>query len=73
MVDPVDECAVQQLKEFDRMKLKPTTKRDLIWVMKKLEELKVESEPLTRWIMEVLGDKVVVDDGIVDSICVLTT
>merc|ERR1712146_29599 len=80
MVDPVDEYAVQQLKEFDGKKLKSTTKEGLDIAdedeKKKLEELKAEFEPLTKLMKEVLGDKaekVVVSDRIVDSPCVLTT
>merc|ERR1711991_906916 len=80
MVDPVDEYAVQQLKEFDGKKLKSTTKEGLDIgdedEKKKLEELKAEFEPLTKLMKEVLGDKVekvMVSDRIVDSPCVLTT
>merc|ERR1712139_216425 len=80
MVDPVDEYAVQQLKEFDGKKLKSCTKEGLDLddedEKKKLEELKAEFEPLTKLMKEVLGDKVekvVVSDRIVDSPCVLTT
>jgi molecular chaperone HtpG len=80
MVDPVDEYAVQQLKEFDGKKLKSTTKEGLDVAdedeKKKLEELKAEFEPLTKLMKEVLGDKtekVIVSDRIVDSPCVLTT
>merc|ERR1712182_169184 len=62
MVDPVDEYAVQQLKEFDGKKLKSTTKEGLDIAdedeKKKLEELKAEFEPLTKLMKEVLGDKV---------------
>merc|ERR1712136_527128 len=79
MVDPVDEYAVQQLKEFDGKKLKSTTKEGLDIgdedEKKKLEELKAEFEPLTKLMKEVLGDKVekvIVSDRIVDSPCVLT-
>merc|ERR1712012_1257981 len=79
MVDPIDESAVQQLKAFDGKKLKSTTKEGLDIgdedEKKKLEELKAEFEPLTKW-MKVLGDKVekvMVSDRIVDSPCVLTT
>merc|ERR1712070_1182350 len=78
--DPVDEYAVQQLKEFDGKKLKSTTKEGLDIAdedeKKKLEEQKAEFEPLTKLMKEVLGDKtekVVVSDRIVDSPCVLTT
>merc|ERR1711881_541940 len=80
MVDPVDEYAVQQLKEFDGKKLKSTTKEGLDIAdedeKKKLEELKVEFEPLTKLMKEVLGDKaekVIVSDRMADSPCVLTT
>merc|ERR1712107_626085 len=80
MVDPVDEYAVQQLKEFDGKKLKSTTKEGLDIAdedeKKKLEELKAEFEPLTKLMKEVLGDKVekvVVSDRMADSPCVLTT
>merc|ERR1712182_133396 len=80
MVDPVDEYAVQQLKEFDGKKLKSTTKEGLDIAdedeKKKLEELKAEFEPLTKLMKEVLGDKVekvVISDRMADSPCVLTT
>merc|ERR1719502_2421968 len=80
MVDPIDEYAVQQLKEFDGKKLKSTTKEGLEIddedEKKKLEELKAEFEPLTKLMKEVLGDKVekvLVSSRIVDSPCVLTT
>merc|ERR1711964_160160 len=80
MVDPVDEYAVQQLKEFDGKKLKSTTKEGLDIAdedeKKKIEELKAEFEPLTKLMKEVLGDKtekVIVSDRVVDSPCVLTT
>ena len=78
VADSVDECAVQQLKEFDGTKLKPTTKEGLDFgdqdERKPLEELKIEPEPLRKY-MKVLGDKVdevIVNDKIVDSLCVLT-
>merc|ERR1712113_717959 len=52
MVDPIDEYAVQQLKEFDGKKLKSTTKEGLEIddedEKKKIEELKAEFEPLTK-------------------------
>merc|ERR1711990_359543 len=80
MVDPVDEYAVQQLKEYDGKKLKSTTKEGLDIddedEKKKLEELKAEFEPLTKLMKEVLGDKaekVVVSSRMADSPCVLTT
>merc|ERR1711865_386715 len=80
MVDPVDEYAVQQLKEFDGKKLKSVTKEGLDLddedEKKKMEELKAEFEPLCKLMKEVLGDKtekVMVSSRVVDSPCVLTT
>merc|ERR1711910_152039 len=80
MVDPVDEYAVQQLKEFDGKKLKSTTKECLDIddedEKKKLEELKGEFEPWIKLMKEVLGDKVekvMVSSRMADSPCVLTT
>merc|ERR1712235_65441 len=80
MTDPIDEYAVQQLKEFDGKKLKSTTKEGLDIddedEKKKFEELKAEFEPLTKLMKEVLGDKtekVVVSSRMADSPCVLTT
>merc|ERR1712196_399330 len=58
MVDPVDEYAVQQLKEFDGKKLKSTTK----------EGLDIGDEDEKKKVEEVM-----VSDRIVDSPCVLTT
>ena len=62
VADPVDEYAVQQLKEFDGTKLKQTTKEGLYLgdqdKKKTLEELKIESEPLRKLMKEALGDKV---------------
>merc|ERR1719161_834863 len=56
MVDPIDEYAVQQLKEFDGKKLKSTTKEGLDIEdedeKKKLEECKAEFEPLTKLMKE---------------------
>ena len=79
-VDPIDEYATQQLKEFDGKKLKSTTKEGLDIddedEKKKIEELKAEFEPLTKLMKEVLGDKVVkvlVSSRMADSPCVLTT
>ena len=79
-VDPIDEYATQQLKEFDGKKLKSTTKEGLDIddedEKKKIEELKAEFEPLTKLMKEVLGDKVekvLVSSRMTDSPCVLTT
>merc|ERR1719310_2075920 len=80
MVDPVDEYAVQQLKEFDGKKLKSVTKEGLELddeeEKKTLEEQKAEFEGLCKLIKEVLGDKVekvMVSTRISDSPCVLVT
>merc|ERR1739845_247555 len=80
MVDPIDEYATQQMKEFDGKKLKSVTKEgpDLEDEddKKKLEEMKAEFEPLTKLMKEVLGDKVekvVISSRMADSPCVLTT
>merc|ERR1719398_598933 len=80
MVDPIDEYAVQQLKEFDGKKLKSVTKEGLDLdtedEKKKTEELKAEFEPLCKLMKEVLGDKtekVMVSSRVVDSPCVLVT
>eukprot|EP00920_Eleutheroschizon_duboscqi_P023884 GHVT01059411.1.p1 GENE.GHVT01059411.1~~GHVT01059411.1.p1 ORF type:complete len:679 (+),score=189.85 GHVT01059411.1:608-2644(+) len=81
MVDPIDEYAVQQLKEFDGKKLRCCTKEGLDLdeddeEKKKFEELKAEFEPLCKLIKEVLHDKVdkvLVGQRILDSPCVLVT
>jgi len=81
MVDPIDEYAVQQLKEFDGKKLVSVTKEGLDLEMseeekKSVEERKADYEGLTKKIKEILGDKVekvVLSDRIVDSPCVLVT
>ena len=58
-VDPIDEYATQQLKEFDGKKLKSTTKEGLDIddedEKKKIEERKAEFEPLTKLMKEALG------------------
>merc|ERR1719169_181210 len=80
MVDPIDEYAVQQLKEFDGKKMKSVSKEGLELDdeddKKKMEELKAEFEPLTKLMKEVLGDKVekvLISSRMADSPCVLTT
>ena len=81
MVDPIDEYAVQQLKEYDGKKLKSCTKEGLDLEeteeeKKQFEEIKTEFEPLCKIVKEVLGDKVekvVVSNRVVDSPCVLVT
>ena len=80
MVDPVDEHAVQQLKEFDGKKLKSTTKEGLDIgdedEKKTLEELNTEPKPSTKLMKDLLGDKVemvIASDRIIDSPCALAT
>merc|ERR1711964_895776 len=80
MVDPIDEYAVQQLKDYDGKKLKSVTKEGLDLdtedEKKKTEELKAEFEPLCKLIKEVLGDKVekvVIGNRISESPCILVT
>merc|ERR1712157_165847 len=81
MVDPIDEYAVQQLKEYDGKKLVCCTKEGLELddseeEKKKKEEVKAQFEPLCRIMKEILGDKVekvIVSDRIVDSPCCLVT
>merc|ERR1712205_249770 len=61
MVDPIDEYAVQQLKEYEGKKLISATKEGL-----KMEETEEEKKEL-----EV--DKVIVSTRLADSPCVLVT
>merc|ERR1719439_243185 len=71
MVDPIDEYAVQQLKEYDGKKLVAVTKEGLDF-----EEKKAACEGLCKLIKEVLGDKaekVVVTDRLTTSPCCLVT
>jgi len=63
MVDPIDEYAVQQLKEYEGKKLVNATKEGLKISesedeKKTFEELKAATEPLCKLVKEVLGDKV---------------
>jgi len=81
MTDPIDEYAVQQLKEFDGKKLVSVTKEGLELdeteeEKKKKEETAAKYENLCRLMKDILGDKVekvVVSDRVVDSPCVLVT
>jgi molecular chaperone HtpG len=81
MTDPIDEYAVQQLKEYDGKKLVCATKEGLELEMteeekKKEEEQKTALEGLTKQIKEILGDKVekvLISNRIVSSPCVLVT
>merc|ERR1711878_129829 len=81
MVDPIDEYAVQQLKEFDGKKLLSATKEGLQLEedddeKKAFEEAKAKSEGLCKLMKEVLDDKVekvVISNRLADSPCCLVT
>jgi molecular chaperone HtpG len=81
MTDPIDEYAVQQLKEYDGKKLVCITKEGLKFdesedEKKAKEEAKAKTEGLCKLIKEILGDnveKVVTSDRIVESPCCLVT
>jgi len=81
LVDPIDEYAVQQLKEYEGKKLVNATKEGLKIAesedeKKTFEELKAATEPLCKLIKEVLSDKVekvVVSNRLEQAPCVLVT
>jgi len=81
MVDPIDEYAVQQLKEYDGKKLLSATKEGLAIdededEKKAFEEAKAKTEGLCKLMKEVLDDKVekvVVSNRLADSPCCLVT
>merc|ERR1712199_67382 len=76
MVDPIDEYAVQQLKEYDGKKLKAVTKEGLDLEKTEDEEKKAACETLCKLMKEVLGDKtekVVVSERLSSSPCCLVT
>merc|ERR1712054_709733 len=81
MIDPIDEYAVQQLKEYDGKKLLCATKEGLKFgetddEKKAFEEAKAATEGLCKLMKEVLDDKVdkvIVSNRVVDSPCVLVT
>jgi len=81
MVDPIDEYAMQQLKEFDGKKMVCITKEGLKLdeteeEKKKWEELKTQFEGLCKATKEILGDKVekvILSERITNSPCVLVT
>merc|ERR1712161_35377 len=81
MTDPIDEYAVQQLKEFEGKKLLSATKGGLVLdddedEKKAFEEAKAKTEGLCKLIKEVLDDKVekvVVSNRLADSPCCLVT
>jgi len=81
MVDPIDEYAVQQLKEFDGKKLVSVTKAGLELEetedeKKHAEEQKKSIEALCTVVKDILGDKVekvVASTRMVESPCALVT
>jgi len=81
MVDPIDEYAVQQLKEYDGKTLVSVTKEGLELpedeeMKKKLEEDKAKYEPLCSRMKEILDkkvEKVVVSNRLVSSPCCIVT
>merc|ERR1712048_906358 len=81
LIDPIDEYAVQQLKEFDGKKLLSATKEGLQLAedeeeKKAFEEAKEKAESLCKLMKEVLDDKVekvVVSNRLADSPCCLVT
>jgi len=81
MVDPIDEYAVQQLKEFDDKKLICATKEGLALdddedEQKIFEEAKAKCEGLCKQIKDILDskvEKVVVSNRLADSPCCLVT
>eukprot|EP00112_Aurelia_sp_Birch-Aquarium-sp1_P014111 Seg3021.2 transcript_id=Seg3021.2/GoldUCD/mRNA.D3Y31 product="Heat shock protein HSP 90-alpha" protein_id=Seg3021.2/GoldUCD/D3Y31 len=81
MVDPIDEYAVQQLKEYDGKKLVCVTKEGLELPenedeKKKQEEQKAKFEELCKVMKEILDkkvEKVVVSNRLVDSPCCIVT
>merc|ERR1711939_657158 len=81
MVDPIDEYAVQQLKEYDGKKLVCCTKEgpeidETEDEKKQWEEIKAATEDLCKVVKDVLGDKVekvICSQRVVDSPCCLVT
>jgi len=81
LTDPIDEYAVQQLKEFEGKKLISATKEGLKISesedeKKTFEELKAKTEGLCKLIKEILEDKVekvVVSNRLEQAPCVLVT
>mmetsp|Transcript_8249 Transcript_8249/g.18048 ORF Transcript_8249/g.18048 Transcript_8249/m.18048 type:complete len:107 (+) Transcript_8249:1516-1836(+) len=81
MSDPIDEYSIQQVKDFEGVKLKCCTKEgfeveETEDEKKAFEEEKTAFEGLCKLIKEVLGDKVekvIVSNRVTESPCVLVT
>jgi len=81
LIDPIDEYAVQQLKEFDGKKLLSASKEGLQMAedeeeKKAFEEAKEKAESLCKLMKEVLDEKVekvIVSNRLADSPCCLVT
>ncbi|THD20903.1 Heat shock protein heat shock protein 90 alpha [Fasciola hepatica] len=81
MLDPIDEYAVTQLREYDGKKLVCVTKEGLQLPedeeeKKEFEELKAAYEPLCKQIQEILGkrvEKVAVSNRMTSSPCCIVT
>jgi molecular chaperone HtpG len=81
LTEPIDEYAIQQLKEFDGKKLVCVTKdgvklEETEEEKKKAEEEKAQNEELLKVVKETLGEKVekvVLSARLVNSPCVLST
>merc|ERR1719495_1996093 len=81
LVDPIDEYAIQQLKDYNGKTLQCATKEGLDLGLtedekKKKEEEKASFEGLCKKVKDILGskvDKVVISDRMVNSPCTLVT
>jgi len=81
MTEPIDEYAIQQLKEYDGKKLVSVTKEGLELPQdeeekKKQEELNAKFEPLCKLMKEILDkkvEKVVLSNRLVGSPCCIVT
>jgi len=81
MTDPMDEYAMQQLKEFEGKKFRNITKEGLQTATteeekKSAEELKIATEKLCKTVKDILGDaveKVVTSQRIINSPCCIVT
>nr|CBM69255.1 heat shock protein 90 [Neobenedenia melleni] len=81
LLDPIDEYAVQQLKDFDGKKLVCVTKEGLELPedeeeKKKFEEVKADFEPVCKHVQQVLGkrvEKVTVSNRMTSSPCCIVT